>query len=354
MALLLFPVALRYFFPYSPTLTSAGVALINSIMVSCIFILDEDIIKRITGLVFKIIAIICIIGLTFHILRFFGLYHSPQIAHVNVGDRQYSVFLLHVYEVSPYSGQDLSMRFNSIFDEPGYLGTIVALYLASRGFNLKNKWNIVLFVAGLFTLSLAFYIMSFAYLLLASLRSEGGYKRFFIILILVSALLFVFASLFPELVDLFLSRQEFLGEGRDSRGGLAAMSRNLDFLRSQPLLQVLFGSGYDAHLYVFGNNTGELSQSNFFRLVFQIGFVGVFYLLLFFFIGIKKTYTVIIFFVIFLLSMYQRPQVIDPLFILIISGQMCLQFKDPHKGSGTYPTHENDDESNSVITKKSV
>lgn len=324
MAFLFFPLALRYFFPYNASITSVGVAVVNSLMVSSVFLLDEKTIRIVLKIIFKAIAIICIVGLFFHILRLLGVYDAPLLGTVNMGDRQYSVFPLHVYEVSPFSGLDLSMRFNSIFDEPGYLGTIIALYVTGSGLDLKNKWNIVLLIAGFFTLSLAYFAILFIYFILISLNGKDGLKRAIVLLFVVGIIIFIISSLFPEILDLFLARQEFSRSGADSRGGVEAMSNNITYLRNQTFFKYLFGSGYDAHLYVFGDNTGEMSQSNIFRLVFQIGYFGIIYLFLFFVWGIKKTYTSIVFLIVYLLSMYQRPQVIDPLFLLLLLQQMQL------------------------------
>lgn len=52
-------------------------------------------------------------------------------------------------------------RFSSVFLEPGHLGMITALLLATNGFNLKNKYNLIIFIVALCTFSLVAYVILF-------------------------------------------------------------------------------------------------------------------------------------------------------------------------------------------------
>lgn len=54
-------------------------------------------------------------------------------------------------------------RFNGLFDEPGVVGTISFVLLFIDKFNLKRVGNLVLFVSGVLSFSLFFYIASFLY-----------------------------------------------------------------------------------------------------------------------------------------------------------------------------------------------
>lgn len=54
---------------------------------------------------------------------------------------------------------NLSLRFNSIFLEPGHVGMIAAFTLAANRFNFKKWQTISILVCSLFTLSLAGYIL---------------------------------------------------------------------------------------------------------------------------------------------------------------------------------------------------
>ncbi len=57
-----------------------------------------------------------------------------------------------------------SLRFCAYYDEPGVVGTTSAIILFSNGYNPKSKLNIPVFIAGLLSLSLFFYIATLIYL----------------------------------------------------------------------------------------------------------------------------------------------------------------------------------------------
>ncbi len=66
----------------------------------------------------------------------------------------------------------ISARLCGLFNEPGYLGTMVALFLIADNLNLKKIGNIILMIAGIFTFSLAFFIIIIFALLVKGLRSR--------------------------------------------------------------------------------------------------------------------------------------------------------------------------------------
>lgn len=58
------------------------------------------------------------------------------------------------------------IRFCGPFDEPGVIGSISLLMLAGDNYNLRKPTNIVLFIAGVLSLSLFFYLGSFICIIL--------------------------------------------------------------------------------------------------------------------------------------------------------------------------------------------
>lgn len=56
------------------------------------------------------------------------------------------------------------VRLCGIFNEPGLLGTLAALFLCADRFNLRKPGNIALFVAGCMTFSLAFFVIAAIYI----------------------------------------------------------------------------------------------------------------------------------------------------------------------------------------------
>lgn len=57
------------------------------------------------------------------------------------------------------TGTDI-LRFYSLFDEPGVLGTLGAFILWANKYNFKNKDCIILLIGCIFTFSMAFYVMT--------------------------------------------------------------------------------------------------------------------------------------------------------------------------------------------------
>ncbi len=115
-----------------------------------------DVLEQLINILFVIIGLSVlawIVYLTGH-LSPMGSIHSPAIADVT-----YTVYPLFVVS-NQFFEYDSVIRFSGPFMEPGFLGTLVALILVAKKFNLKDIRLIVLFIAGLLTLSLAFYLIS--------------------------------------------------------------------------------------------------------------------------------------------------------------------------------------------------
>jgi hypothetical protein len=312
-----FVISIWFYIPFKFTITSLIVGLASSLSLSLIFCIDKKTTTRILDCLFSIIAGLVVLGLVFHLMRFLNIYDSPRIAVLERGDgRVYAVYLFHVYEQIS-SGNFLYYRFYSIFDEPGYLGTITALYLIYQKFNFKKNRNIILFIGGIFTLSLAFYILTVPYLLLKLNKNRKGP------LLALSIGILIVLSFSDNSNIIFLTRTEFSSvDFASSRGDLNITMENLKFIQNQDLLPLLFGNGHDAHLYVNQYQLEEgagVTNSSIFRLFHQIGVLGVIYLIAFVFVNIKKDNSGIHFAVAFIISLIQRPQVFESIFVLLLA-----------------------------------
>ena len=213
--------------------------ILRSVYISSLFFLSSDDIHGILKYLFKILAIIVAFGLICHILRLVGLTPFSQIATIFTDNRYYDVYPFLVYQ------QGLYLRFNSIFDEPGYYGTIVALYLVLDNLDFSKKQNIVLLIGGVLTLSFAFYLILGVALLL-----KAFLNRSILPFITIAVSIFCLYRLFPDLFEIFISRQEFVGlasgEFVDSRGGADSATYNLQLIHSRPWYNILFGNGHDS------------------------------------------------------------------------------------------------------------
>lgn len=88
----------------------------------------------------------------------------------------------------------LIIRPSGYYDEPGSLAFVIYLLLAYNKLHLNNKWyEIILLFGGLFTLSLAYYIIFLAYILFFWARPNN--KVLFLLLLLVIGSIVFFYSL---------------------------------------------------------------------------------------------------------------------------------------------------------------
>ena len=62
------------------------------------------------------------------------------------------------------------LRLCGLFNEPGFLGTIIALILIIEKCNLKKVGNVIMLIAGVLTFSFAFYVILIIYFLMRMLK----------------------------------------------------------------------------------------------------------------------------------------------------------------------------------------
>ncbi len=286
--------------------------IIKSLLISSLFLLDDDVLCGIIYHVKNIVCFIVAIGVVLHVLRTFGGISLPEITTVYAGDRYFHVYPFVVYQY------EVDFRFNSIFDEAGYLGTLSSFFIILDGYNLKSIRNIILIIGGVFTLSFAFIVI-----MLFGLFAFSVKRKSIVPLIIVLSIVCLVFWFVPELSDIFAMRQDIFSVGSDgfsdSRGGAEQMRENLDIIFSRSWYNILLGNGYNAHLLLFKANDISIASSSIFRLIFQIGFLGVAYLILFIIVNSKSDFVYRIFTLCFILSLYQRPHIFEPIFIVLLA-----------------------------------
>lgn len=206
-------------------------------------------------------------------------------------------------------------RFAGPFDEPGVIGTFSSLILCADKFSLKCKVNKTIFLSGLISFSLVFYIVFIVYFLLTFYKDIR--KNIFYLFILIS-LIFVIVrnsfigSYFNELIldRLVISNGKISGDNRTSI--------NLENKFNE------WVSSYDLQTIFFGFKSVDLEGSSSIKQIFlTTGLVGfslfMLVLILIFFRRFKGAFNIYIlsFLLIFGLSLYQRPD-ISAVYILLI------------------------------------
>lgn len=78
--------------------------------------------------------------------------------------------------------EDYQIRFCSIFLEPGYIGTLLSFLLYVGKFDFKKRYNLILLVALVLTISLAGFVISAMGWVFIKLQEGKPIKRLFYIL----------------------------------------------------------------------------------------------------------------------------------------------------------------------------
>lgn len=241
------------------------------------------------------------LGLPYQVLDYYG---------GNGSDDWYYVFYYYSILSVRYDG----VRLCGLFNEPGYFGTFLALFLIAGNCNFKKIENVILLVAGCFTLSFAFFLLIIMYYLF---RLAKNPRRILLAAVVVFLLLYILPIIAKqnEFWAFFLERFKF------EDGHLSGDNRTNDFflpywnkfLNGGPIL-FGYGSGYLNEI-----GTGALSYK---CVILEHGFVGVtlFWgtLLLTVWKDIKSS--AFVFIVLFFLSIYQRPNVMAIYYLLLLMG----------------------------------
>lgn len=202
-------------------------------------------------------------------------------------------------------------RFMGPFDEPGRVGTVSAIILAVNNFKFKSKSDYVVLLSGLASFSLAFYMLLFIYLAVVSSLS---YKYFLTVFCFI--LFVLVAANFNETVSRYTVDRISISDGKLS--GDNRSNTNLD-------------NYYSAWLN--GSTTQLLSgipeyisdgSSSWKEVAVKTGLIGFSILLAvllfgFFSVGVGGYNYILLaaFLLVFLASFYQRPEILNPLVMLL-------------------------------------
>ena len=209
-----------------------------------------------------------------------------------------------------------NIRFCGVFDEPGVIGTLSAMLLCIQKFNFKDKRTIVILISGLCSLSLFFYILFVVTLIVYySFDKKNIIKIAFVIIIIFTAFQFIQNN--DILNEIIGSRLEWDSESGKFAGDNRTNDKSLYFFNS------ILGSNE----FWFGLEDNSLfleymiGESNIYMLLILNGFLFCLAYLLFIIIyGLskkRKNITFILFIIIFLATIYQRPSLFNPEYIFL-------------------------------------
>ena len=250
-------------------------AVLRIIVISVIILLNDQIKIDLFRYITKSFAIIMFFSIVAWILFLIG-FHLP---HFSTEYNQYSFENYFFFLLNDLDADFPIPRFSSYFLEPGYLGMVTSFLLCANSFKLKDKYVLILFIATIFTFSLAAYLLliisTLVYFLFYSKRKV--YIILFGILVLILYLFFTNYQNGNNVVNnLIILRLQFEnGEMVGyNRYGQDFISYFPDFLKNSS--KVFFGIGDNA-VYAMGLVGAGVK----FYLV-QHGIVGITLVLLFY------------------------------------------------------------------------
>lgn len=293
-----------------------------------VFLLPGYILKD-AGLKFEsILCWVFVLSLSIHFLLMLGVdipsftVHLPYKTEYGFYYNSYifNVELLHVNDTSSYS------RFCSIFDEPGVVGTLSGLMLVYRGIDFRSRKSIVFLLAGISSLSAAFFvILIFGYFL-----NVIDFKNKNKALLVVIPLFFMMLPLLGS--DGFSSQDSLVHKYLVTRFTNYESINN----RESSCFKTKFDEFISSDDVIFGNGVGSVAAtgcdvSSPSVLLYEYGVIGGFFICVVnfvFFILMNKKLTgsilssrFVIFFALPLLaSFYQRPYLfhLGILFLLVV------------------------------------
>lgn len=221
------------------------------------------------------------------------------------------------------------IRLCGIFNEPGLHGTVCGLVLCAEDLNVKSKGNWILFISGILTMSVAFFMLIFIYFILKYSRKP---VYFFIVIFLLMIWIVVLPQIKTgnELLD------NFIGRFVITKNGLAGDNRSneeLDLMIYEVLKEKPFwgyGGGYSNYRtsFISSYKMQIIEYGLFgFSLMYGAVFVSV----------VKKALkgtNLILFVLVFFISIYQRPVIFSLTYFVILYGGIAYRLNssmDDHK-----------------------
>lgn len=182
--------------------------MLQYVFLTLLMFVDDSVLRESLNKLAFFMSVLLIPALIVLIFRY-GRINVPHtiLLDYKEGHRIFIQYPLSVATSNAFSSSIASFRLNGMFDEPGALGTYLALILSGRKYDLKNKSNIILFISGCLTFSTAFVIITSFYAgvsIAKRIRKYGTYyigKRFLGALILGGAIVGVILVINPTIIN---------------------------------------------------------------------------------------------------------------------------------------------------------
>lgn len=288
--------------------------------ISVFFINDED--KKKGFVLFsESLSILIFISLMFWLVHNFLFkipYSFPLAYDQTLGKGEGMVFWNYIFFIQPELDY---IRFYSVFDEPGVLGLLSTIVLFANKYNFNEKKNIIIFLGGVFTFSLAFYIFTIVGYIFHVLMQRKFKYLFFTSILFVSLVPFLFSieGFRLSVVERFKNFNQSLSE----RNGVQLDQYYENFIHTPNLY---YGESLD-----FFSKNPYLKEGQSYKFFFiEYGVIGFLLLLvLYLFLIDKRRINAYVLFllIIFIVSFIQRPFMFTPWQIALFSMVLPFMYK---------------------------
>ena len=296
-----------------------------------------------------IFAITLVPSLVFYLLGLVGIEMPTVILDAEEGralSNQYYELILGIAVRIRHTYSNLN-RICGIYREPGFIGTIGALFLAGDRFNLKKRENQIIAVSCVCTFSLAFYLLvaiGFVATRLGKIRNRrrainalSGVVAILLIYVIFMSVPFADGTPLDTLQERLIITETGLSGDNRFGDSIAAMNAYDQFIRGD-FITVLFGYGSDNRVIQGTEMSIWQKVCSYKEYIFQFGMVG-FVILVSWLISMvrlkyrnipeTKKWSVMVLLMVFLISIYQRPDVVRfHYFCLLFGGASNLALSE--------------------------
>lgn len=320
-----------------------SMAWVPYLVVASYMLLPSDIKVKTYNLYFFIFSITLILPIIYYILLKGGIkipftILEPQETIKVMRGFYYKNYFLAVQRTHRY---DLlsELKMCGIFDESGRLGTLSALFLISDHLRIKDRWqNILCLVAGVFSFSLAFYIIIVIYYLGMCVFNRKIKNLFIIFLVFIFYLIFINIDFQDSTLQNLQNRFSITDEGLagDNRTNDQFDKLIQDFNENSNIYQLLFGNGDGAIAEIQSNK--NIDGSSYKCFIYNYGYLGfsfiIIWLILYSLLKCDKIKSkeakahIFSLTLAYLLNIYQRPTSFNLGYMLILLGAVELTIKE--------------------------